>query len=273
MSTQPEWVYVEEDHAWYSQEEFQARLNPPTQIISPVESTSEQMRAVAPWRVARSLDVLLGQLNAMAPKRSKASDGSVGDAAHQANASSDHNPHYGPGIVTARDYTHDPANGLDCQKLANALVAAKDPRLKYVIWNRRIVDSRPGNNPWAWVNYSGTNPHTKHLHLSVMAAPICDDTRPWALPGMTGPAPAPQKAPMDRNQELDAMLTGVFHQMSGSPNVGEWPGWPSWPDGSGHKLTLVDYIRNQDVMMHHLINTVDALRAEVAELKQQLSDG
>jgi len=48
MSTQPEWVYVEEDHAWYSQEEFQARLNPPTQIISPVESTSEQMRAVAP---------------------------------------------------------------------------------------------------------------------------------------------------------------------------------------------------------------------------------
>ena len=42
------------------------------------------------WRVARSLDVLLGQLNALAPERSKASDGSIGDAAH-ASRSSDHN--------------------------------------------------------------------------------------------------------------------------------------------------------------------------------------
>ena len=31
------------------------------------------------WRVARSLDVLLAQLNTRAPNRSKAADGSVGD--------------------------------------------------------------------------------------------------------------------------------------------------------------------------------------------------
>jgi hypothetical protein len=49
------------------------------------------------WRVARSLEVLLGQFNAACPGRSKASDGSIGDAAH-ATRDSDHKPWYGPGI-------------------------------------------------------------------------------------------------------------------------------------------------------------------------------
>ena len=34
------------------------------------------------WRIAKSLDTLLAQLNALAPHRSKLSDGSIGDAAH-----------------------------------------------------------------------------------------------------------------------------------------------------------------------------------------------
>ena len=132
------------------------------------------------WRVARSLDVLLGQLNARAPNRSKASDGAIGDAAHQTR-DSDHNPWYGPGIVTARDFTHDPAGGLDGQWLADALVRGRDPRIKYIIWNRRILDTRPEFHPWTWQPYSGTNQHTHHVHLSVAASPLCDDTRPWTL--------------------------------------------------------------------------------------------
>jgi hypothetical protein len=125
------------------------------------------------WRVARSLDVLLAQLNALAPKRSKVSDGSIGDTSHQ-NRSSDHNPWYGPGIVTARDFTHDPAH-LNCHSLADRLVAGRDPRIKYVIWNRRIWSPGAG-----WRRYTGPNPHTSHLHLSVVASPLCDDTKPWA---------------------------------------------------------------------------------------------
>src|SRR5829696_1398678 len=99
------------------------------------------------WRVARALDTLLGQLNAHAPRRNKASDGAIGDTDHQ-NRSSDHNPWYGPGIVTARDFTHDPGGGLDCQWLANTLVANRDPRIKYLIWNRRIWQG-------SWRAYSG----------------------------------------------------------------------------------------------------------------------
>ena len=217
------------------------------------------------WRIAKSLDTLLAQLNALAPHRSKLSDGSIGDAAH-ATRDSDHNPWYGPGIVTARDYTHDPANGLDCQKLANALVAAKDPRIKYVIWNRQIVDSRANQRPWVWLPYAGSNPHNKHLHLSVVAAPACDSTEVWALPGLSSPAPAPTpvKEVPDVDARQDALLTGIYQQASGSPNVGEWIGWPSFPDGSGHSLTPVDYLRQADVQLVKLQADLDSIKSSGA---------
>ena len=43
------------------------------------------------WYVAHSLDQLLAEINASAPGRNKASDGSIGDANHS-NSTSDHNP-------------------------------------------------------------------------------------------------------------------------------------------------------------------------------------
>lgn len=138
------------------------------------------------WRVAKALDKLLAQINATYPNRSKVSDGSIGDAAH-ASRSSDHNPWYGPGIVTARDFTHDPANGADMNKVSEQLVASRDPRIKYIIWNRRIIDSRV--RPWTWQPYNGANPHNKHMHVSVMDNGLCDDTRDWNLTGGTNAAP------------------------------------------------------------------------------------
>jgi hypothetical protein len=138
------------------------------------------------WRVAESLEVLRRQLNLAYPKRSKASDGGIGDAAHQSSAS-DHNPwvkYKGKGIVTARDFTHDPANGLDCNQLANALVVNRDPRVKYIIWNRRMCSSYPahGHKAWSWRSYSGKNAHTHHLHLSVQPEPaLFDSSVPWKL--------------------------------------------------------------------------------------------
>ena len=127
------------------------------------------------WRVARSLDMLLSQLNAMYPARSKDSDGSIGDAAH-ASRDSDHNPWYGPGIVTARDFTHDPDGGIDGNDLARWLTTSGDRRIKYVIWNRHIWE--PGTG---WEDYYGTNPHDHHVHVSVVASPACDDTTAWRL--------------------------------------------------------------------------------------------
>ena len=119
------------------------------------------------WRVAKSLLRLREQVNAMAPDRSKASDGTIGDAAH-ASRTSDHNPWVRDGnigVVTAMDITHDIAHGCDAQALVDALVSSRDPRIKYIIWNRKIINSRV--QPWVWRNYTGLNPHTKHFHLSV----------------------------------------------------------------------------------------------------------
>lgn len=143
------------------------------------------------WRVAKSIVTLRSQLDAAFPNRSKASDGTIGDAAHKAEGweNSDHNPWYPPpdgGIVTAVDITHDPAHGVDINQLSDQLVATRDSRIKYVIANRLILDSREADWPWQWRPYLGTDPHTNHLHLSVMDSPLCDDPRPWALPILGG---------------------------------------------------------------------------------------
>lgn len=142
------------------------------------------------WRVARSLETLREQLNTAFPSRSKASDGSIGDAAH-ASRSSDHNPWHavgGIGVVTARDFTHDPTHGMDIDRITDELAASRDPRIKYLIANGLILDSRPGNDPWKWMPYTGANPHRKHFHISVVPE-LCDDDRPWNLPSFnTAPA-------------------------------------------------------------------------------------
>lgn len=152
--------------------------------LSPTEG-----RSAVSWRVARSLEVLLGEINAAAPNRSKVSDGSIGDAAH-ASRESDHNPwviYGGQGIVRARDFTHDPAGGLDCNYLATQLAAliavGGHPACRsgaYVIWNRRIFSFDRRNEGWR--TYTGSNPHDHHCHLSVsLDAAGFDSTAMWGV--------------------------------------------------------------------------------------------
>jgi hypothetical protein len=156
------------------------------------EAVPEQARAVTlSWRVARSLLTLFDQFNHHYPDRSRVSDGTIGDASHQ-KTDSDHNPWYPPpggGIVTAGDFTHDPAHGMDIDRLTDELVATRDPRIKYIIANNLILDTRPQFNPWQWMPYHGSNPHDHHFHLSVMDSPLCDDPRPWTLASFGGAPP------------------------------------------------------------------------------------
>lgn len=150
------------------------------------ERKSLELESIRPWRVAKSLDALLKQVNTKAPSRSKASDGSIGDAAH-ASRSSDHNPwiiESGVGVVTARDITHDPAHGCDAGVLAETIRTSKDTRVKYIIWNRRIASSSAiGTRPaWEWRPYTGTNPHNHHVHISVKSDKAnYDSTSDWTI--------------------------------------------------------------------------------------------
>jgi hypothetical protein len=127
------------------------------------------------WRLAKSLEKLRDQVNTLHPNRSKASDGTIGDAQH-ANTVSDHNPVNG--VVTALDLTHDPAHGLDANNLAEALRNSRDPRIKYVIFNGRAFDPYNGFG-WGWQPYTGSNPHTSHIHISVTGD--YDSTKAWDL--------------------------------------------------------------------------------------------
>jgi peptidoglycan hydrolase-like protein with peptidoglycan-binding domain len=82
--------------------------------------------------------------------------GWIGDAAHQAECS-DHNPD-STGVVHAIDPM---VTGTHAQAVVNACLHAAD--LQYVIHNRTIWSATVG---WAARAYTGSNPHTDHVHIS-----------------------------------------------------------------------------------------------------------
>jgi peptidoglycan hydrolase-like protein with peptidoglycan-binding domain len=139
-------------------------------------------------RLAASLTALRAEVDMNYPGRSKASDGWIGDARHKASTS-DHNPDPA-GVVRALDITAWVApSGVDIAgQLAEELRHARDPRIKYVIYDRRIFSATV--QPWTWRPYTGSSPHTSHVHVSVMPAPAGDDGSPWFAA-----VPAPPEAP------------------------------------------------------------------------------
>lgn len=171
--------------------------------------TGASLMAKPPARIAKSLAKLRAQVNALAPKRSKASDGWIGDPKHAARKS-DHNPE-DDGSVDALDLTHDPKNGVDIQKLCDAIVAAKDRRIAYLICNGKIISGNAGPRPWVKRTYTGANKHTKHLHVSVLDK-FQDDEADWdiaaAFAKPVAPAPKEQREPdLPRN-----IYDGKVHQ-------------------------------------------------------------
>ena len=114
------------------------------------------------WRLAKSLEVLLKEVNSLFPNREKHHDGTIGDQAHQARFS-DHNPN-AEGVVCAVDITHDPKSGADMGKISDYIAKNPHPNLDYIIFNKRIASR---NNGFTWKPYYGQNPHDKHMHVSV----------------------------------------------------------------------------------------------------------
>lgn len=122
------------------------------------------VKAASPAAIA-----VLRQATAQWPKRKKVSDGLLPSLAHQkASPSSDHN------TGLAVDLTHDPDNGVDCAVIFEKL--KEDKRVKYLIFKGKIWardKAKSGNRP-----YSGSNPHNKHLHISINDG-CGNDTSPW----------------------------------------------------------------------------------------------
>jgi hypothetical protein len=179
-----------------------------------------------PWahtgsHLAGALETLKAAINAHWSTRDHASDGFIGDARHLAEGTAtDHNPWLN-NTVRAGDFDVD---GIDAPWLAEQLRlagAAGDDRLAgggYVIFNHRITTP----DFKAWTAYTGGDPHTSHVHVSVSRSPAgYEDRRPWdflTAPQPQPPHPAPGPAPTGH----DATGTGDgfrAHYGDQGPNV------------------------------------------------------
>jgi hypothetical protein len=127
------------------------------------------MKPVVAKKATPAAIAVLRQATALSPKRKKLSDGLLPSAAHlKASPTSDHN------TGLAVDLTHDPKNGIDCAVIFEKL--KEDARVKYLIFDKKIWSkqyAKQGNR-----KYTGSNPHTKHLHISINDG-HGNDTSPW----------------------------------------------------------------------------------------------
>ena len=131
---------------------------------------------------------LRDQINARFPKRDKASDGWIGDAAHQARES-DHNPD-SAGWVHAIDIDKDLGAKGDAKKLADQIVeyaASKKKgakRVKYVVFNDQIASATYPETKWQWRG-SGYG-HYDHILVSFTDGTELDGSD-WPLPILKPP--------------------------------------------------------------------------------------
>ena len=119
-------------------------------------------------RLSKSAIQLREQFDDTFPDRDRRSDGWIGDLRHSARPS-DHNPDPKTGIVRAIDVDRDvhktgkPDLMPDIADQLRLAAKAGEKRISYIIFEGRIASSRMG---WRWRKYSGSNPHSKHCHVS-----------------------------------------------------------------------------------------------------------
>lgn len=206
------------------------------------------------WVLDKGLEKLRSQVNEAAPDRNKASDGTIGDEAHQ-GTDSDHNPEDdGQGgnpedQVDALDLTHDPANGADMGVVTESIRKSKDRRVSYVIFNRRIYSGALGPSPWVWRSYTGDNPHDHHAHFSVRDD-THDQTQDWqiGIPMTLGKA------------DLQAILNtdGVMDSL---PDAGDDPGT------DGTHIQWETAIKRDRIKIQKIKTDTSDLVADVASLQ------
>lgn len=224
------------------------------------------------WRLAKSLEILRNEVNAAYPNRSKVSDGTIGDTAHQA-VPSDHNPNP-QGVVCALDLTHH-AGYFDAHELANRLITNRHPALKYIISNRRIAGAWTN---WNWTYYSGSNPHDKHIHVSVgvgsdgRSTGPYDDTSTWNVKGVdmiTKDDVAPVRIVMS---EVEGWNGNDIHAGKNDAQImGAWVGkswqefiWNGWNKQAVKRQNLVDQIADLNTKVSVLEKRLEEATTKLA---------
>jgi len=148
---------------------------------------------MASWILVPCLVSLRNEFNKLAPGRDKASDGSIGDTAHQ-QESSDHNPdETGRTPYSDADHINEVhaidvdddlrKSGWTMEKCLEIIVTrhreGRDDRLQNIIYNRRIW-----SRSWGWTarTYTGASAHTEHAHFSARYTTAQEsNTKAWGL--------------------------------------------------------------------------------------------
>lgn len=240
-----------------------------TRPLEPVDvrwqgsTTADGPLTVRDWRNCHASLTLIAEINAQYPNRDKASDGTIGDAAH-ATRQSDHNPWVvvnGMGVVRARDIDKDGVPLADIMEYLRTLGAKRDPRLYpngYLIYNRRITN--PDFRQWR--EYTGSNPHTQHGHVSFSTEVAgFDSTAPWGISN-NGTSEDMQKDERDTLFRVAGLCDAMFQQMAGPlTKVGDpkYKGWGAWNGGTGESLTMIDYERRANTLLADVIRRLDNL--------------
>lgn len=138
------------------------------------------------WKLAPCLQQFWDEVNDVAPHRDHASDGSIGDEAHQ-GTDSDHNPDSND-MVCAVDTDEDLRADFTMFDIVNYLLGeCRKPndvgldrgRVNYLIYEGNIWRADTG---WAKEKYTGSNPHDKHMHLSCEHdLDFVNDTSSWGI--------------------------------------------------------------------------------------------
>jgi len=181
------------------------------------------------WRRAEALTNLEARLRAELPGVT------LGDIRDPAGGSeSDHNPwvHDAAGVGVVRAVDVMTTNGT---VLASNLAAklGRHPAMKsgaYVIWNRRIISSDRRSEGWR--TYTGDNPHTDHVHVSIARDQRnYDSAAAWgSLTSGSGDlgGTAPSAPPVGPGS--DPLTASAAHTYGGVSNAGLMSGAPDGDD-------------------------------------------
>jgi len=141
------------------------------------------------WMLTLGLQNLRNQVNEAFPNRDKTSDGTIGDAAHQAETSG-HNPDDTSG--SSPEWNGDPdstpevrawdmdvnlnAPPATAQQVVDHIRALPGVSsvLRYMIYNRKIYRA---SNGWTPETYDGKSAHTEHIHFSGAYSQAADNNQ------------------------------------------------------------------------------------------------